>query len=142
MTEERSCDICGLSDASLRLEQMSDTLPLQIDEDGLWICNECQKRLTTKSTTQELLHDLDEKLVALVGKSAGAICRTLELPFVPPFDVVIEAASNIAYDQDRYMSAWLFVSLWQDGTTVWRASDGHATALVTPDGIVNIQTIK
>lgn len=115
MIDKRSCDICGLSETELRLEQISDTLPLQVDEDGLWICNVCQKRLTTKPPAQELTLNLDEKLVALVGKSAGAICRTLELPFVPPFDGVIEAASKIAYDQDRYMSAWavrLTVARW------------------------------
>jgi hypothetical protein len=92
----------------------------------------------TSPTTQDSAFDLDEALQPLVGKSAGAICRTLELPFVPPYKIVIEAASKIAYDRDLYMSAWLFVTQWQDGTTVWQASDGQATALVTPDGAVNI----
>ena len=82
---------------------------------------------------------LDEALQPLVGKSAGAICRTLELPFAPPYESIIKAASNIAYDQDRYMSAWLFVTQWLDGTTVWRSSDGSEIAHVTLDGIVNMQ---
>ena len=57
-------------------------------------------------------------------------------PFVPPYQTVIEAASNIAYDQDRYMSAWLFVTQWLDGTTVWRSSDGRETVHITPDGTI------
>ena len=88
---------------------------------------------------QELEVDLDEALQALIGKSAGAICRTLELPFVPPYDIVIEAATRIAYDQDLYMSAWVFVTQWLDGTTVWRASNSRATGLVTLNGTVIIQ---
>ncbi len=139
MIEERSCDICGRSEAALQLQQTSETPPLQIDDDGLWICKACKKRLITKPQAQEFILDLDEKLMAIVGKSAGAICRTLELPHMLPYKGVIEAASIIAYDQDRYMSAWLFVSQWQDGTTVWRDSNGHASAQVTPDGNINTQ---
>ena len=131
--------ICGHSEAPLRRENLDNQPPLQVDEDGLWICSVCQERLTTRPVSHDPILDLDERLQSLIGKSAGAICRTLELPFVPPYEVVIEAASKIAYDQDMYMSAWLFVTQWQDGSTVWRASDGHATALVTPDGVVNIQ---
>ena len=82
---------------------------------------------------------MGKELQALVGKSAGAICRTLELPPEPPYDVVLEAASKIGYDMDLYLSAWLFVTQWQDGTTIWRASDGSGTAQVTPNGEVFIQ---
>jgi hypothetical protein len=90
--------------------------------------------------TKDALSDLDPVLKPLVGKSAGAICRTLELPFKPPYKVIIEAASKIAYDHDLYMSTYLFETLWLDGTTVWRASDGDAIALVTSIGEVKIQS--
>ena len=85
---------------------------------------------------------MDEALQPLVGKSAGAICRTLELPFEPPFKTVIRAASLIAYDHDLFMSAWLFVTQWLDGTTVWRDLDGQATALVSIAGDVKINNIN
>ena len=82
---------------------------------------------------------LDERLVPLIGKNAGAICRTLNLPYEPPFASVIDAASLIGYDQDLYMSTWAFVTQWLDGTTVWRAEDGRATAIVSPDGNIQIE---
>ena len=127
---ETRCDICGKTRAEL-----------EIDADGLWICKTCQSRLITAPVDAESTHELDPDLQILVGKSAGAICRTLELPFVPPYKTVINAASRIAYDQDRYMSAWLFVTQWQDGTTVWRSSDGRATAQVTIQGNVTIKQL-
>jgi len=138
--EERSCDICGRSESALIIESQEDSRPgLQVDEDGLWMCKACQERLWTRPVVLDDALEIDEELRALVGKSAGAICRTLELPLVPPYETVLEAASKIAYDQDLFMSAWLFVSQWGDGTTVWREPEGQATALVIPDGTVNIQ---
>ncbi|MCU0486399.1 MAG: hypothetical protein MUC85_09870 [Anaerolineales bacterium] len=83
--------------------------------------------------------NLEERLKALVGKSAGAICLTLNLPYAPPYQSVIDAASKIAYDDDRCMSAWSFVTQWLDGTIVWRSEDGSATALVGPDGSVRVE---
>ena len=114
---------------------------LRVDADGLWICDPCQKRLTNPPVGSGSPSDLPEELRALFGKSAGAICRTLELPVIPPYDTVIEAASQIAYDQDRYMSAWLFVEQWLDGTTLWRTEDGHTTAIVSPAGGIQIQEL-
>ena len=84
--------------------------------------------------------ELDDRLQALVGESAGAICRTLNLAYVPPYQSIIDAASRIAYDEDRYMSAWLFVTQWMDGSTLWQTEDGSARALVSPDGNVRIET--
>ena len=112
-----------------------------MDEDGLWICQECRARLTTKPVGSEDEKDgeLDEKLTALVGKSAGAICLTLNLPYEFPYQSIIDAASKIAYDEDRYMSAWSFVSQWIDGTTVWQSEDQRARALVLPDGTVQVE---
>jgi hypothetical protein len=139
MTKELFCDICNRSESVLQVKIPNNEPLLEEDEDGLWICNTCQKNLRSKSVAQESDDDLDEALQPLVGKSAGAICRTLELPSAPPYKAVIEAASNIAYDQDKYMSAWLFVTQWLDGTTVWRSLDGNEIAHVRPDGIVHIQ---
>ena len=127
MMDQQLCDICGRPEAKRK------------DEDGLWICNPCYKQIKSQPKTQDFDDTLDEALQPLIGKSAGAICRTLELPFVPPFDTVIEAALIIAYDQDLYMSAWLFVSQWQNGTTTWLAPNGQANAQVTTDGKVYIQ---
>ena len=142
MTDQRLCDFCGRPGSIFREENSNVKPLLQVDEDGLWICGLCQKQLKSKPTALEFDDILDDELKPLVGKSAGAICRTLELPFVDPYKTIIEAASIIAYDQDRYMSAWLFVSLWLDGTTVWRAPESHEISFVSPAGTVNIQTIK
>lgn len=111
-----------------------------MDEDGLWVCNECKKRMTSNPVGDLDEEQLDEKLRALVGKSAGAICHTLNLPYKPPYRAIIDAASRIAYDEDRYMSAWLFVTQWMDGTTVWQTEDRCAKALVSVAGDVQIET--
>ncbi len=128
MTNLQQCDICGQSKSDLK-----------IDADSLWICPACQKQIKTKPVSLENSEfELADELKPLVSKSAGAICRTLEIPQAPPYDTVLKAATRIGYDQDRFMSAWLFVTQWQDGTTVWRASDGSATAQVSIDGTVSI----
>ena len=111
----------------------------RVDEDGILICSICQKRLKSKPGRHEDRGLEGSDLIALIGKSAGAICRTLELPEIPPYQYVVKAAANIAYDQDHFMSAWHFVEQWLDGTTVWRSPDQAATAFVTPDGKVKIQ---
>ncbi|MCP4424216.1 MAG: hypothetical protein GY803_06990 [Chloroflexi bacterium] len=103
------------------------------------MCAGCRARLVSASVSQSD-SPLDEEIEALIGKSVGAICYTLNLPYKPPYQSIIDAASRIGYDQDLYMGAWLFVTQWLDGTTVWRAEDGRATAVVTPDGAVRIET--
>jgi hypothetical protein len=82
--------------------------------------------------------ELEEEIKALVGKSAGAICHTLNLPFEPPYQIVLNAASKIGYDEDHYMSGWLFVNQWMDGSTVWRSEDGRGMAIVKLDGRVQV----
>ncbi len=111
---------------------------MELDEDGLWVCFHCHAKLVLPPLGEETA-DLTEELRALVGKSAGAICHTLNLPYEPPYQSVIDAASQIAYDEDRYMSAWSFVIEWPDGTTVWRAEDRSALAMVAPDGSIRVQ---
>jgi hypothetical protein len=113
-----------------------------MDEDGLWVCAECGARLVSRPTgcVNEDGSELDERLESLIGKSAGAICRTLDLPYEPPYESTIDAASRIAYDEDRYMSEWSFVTQWLDGTTVWESADRSARALVSPEGSIRIET--
>jgi hypothetical protein len=139
VSKQRSCDFCGRSETELS-SQITDGSPvLQLDEDSLWVCHDCRAKLVLPPVGKET-GELTEELQGLAGQSAGAICRTLNLPYEPPYQTIIDAASNIAYDQDRFMSAWLFVTQWLDGTTVWRAEDGEAIALVAPDGTVRIQS--
>ena len=83
--------------------------------------------------------DLVEELRAIVGKSVGAICQPLNLPHEGPYRSVIDAALKIAYDEDRYMSTWSFVTEWSDGTTVWRAEDRSSLAIVASDGSIHVQ---
>ena len=138
MSEQRSCDFCGRSEIDLLAQAPVGSPAMELDEDGLWICCNCRAKLVLPAVGQEA-GDLVEELRALVGKSAGAICYTLNLPYEAPYRSVIEAASKIAYDEDRFMSAWSFVTQWLDGTTVWRAEDGEAEAIVAPDGSVRVQ---
>jgi len=140
MHELPLCDICGRSEMQLRQQLGGRSYRLIMDEDGLWLCPECRGRLTTRPVSADDEDDtLEDELKVLIGRTAGAICRTLNLPYVPPYQLVIDAASRIAYDEDLYMSNWTFVSLWMDGTTVWRSEDGTATALVGEDGQVQLQ---
>ena len=123
----------------LSAESIAGSSGLERDVDGLWVCRGCRARLVLPVVGDEIEeHGL---LRPLVGKSAGAICRTLNLSYEPPFQPVLDAASAIAYDQDRYMSAWTFVNQWLDGTTMWRSECGDSVAFVTPDGVVRIQPI-
>jgi hypothetical protein len=102
------------------------------------VCPDCRTRPVLPAVGSGS-GELAEELHALVGKSAGAICRTLNLPYEPPYRSVIDAASAIAYDEDRFMSTWSFVTQWLDGSTVWRSQDGEAVAIVSPNGSIRIQ---
>ena len=125
MAEEPRCDICGQAES------------LEMDADGLWFCAACRAKVTTAPVDVELDDALPDELRALVGKNAGQICYVLNLPYRPPYQVVIDAAAEIGYDQDRMMSTWVFVTLLSaDETTVWRAPNGGRTALVGRDGTV------
>jgi hypothetical protein len=139
MASVKVCDICDRPATEIPLPASDSTPQFSIDADGLRICYLCKGQIKSSPLGKEHNPDLDEDLKPLVDKSAGAICRTLELPFQPPFQSIIEAASKIAYDQDLYISAWLFADQWMDGTTVWHSADGKLTARVTTDGKVHIE---
>jgi hypothetical protein len=139
MSKPRHCDLCGRSETELFLEAPDGFSPLEIDGDGLWMCRDCRLRRFTAPIGEVSNVELPEELRTLTGKSAGAICSVLNLPYAPPYRSVIDAAHTIAYDQDLYMSAWSFVTQWLDGTTVWQDEDGGTTALVTPDASVRIE---
>ena len=139
MSEQRCCDFCGRSEIDLSAQVPDGSPVLELDEDGLWVCHNCHAKLLLPPVGKEEAEELTEELNTLVGKSAGAICHTLNLPYEPPYQTIIDAASIIAYDEDRFMSAWSFVTQWLDGSTVWRAEDGEAVAIVTPDGAVHVQ---
>ena len=134
------CDFCGRSERELTLRDPEGYLVLELDADGLWVCRECRARLISKPVGHVEDSELDNRLKSLVGKSAGAICLTLNLPDEPPYQDIIEAASRIAYDEDRYMSAWSFVTQWLDGTTVWQSENRQSRALVTLEGDIQIDT--
>jgi ribosomal protein L37AE/L43A len=136
MAEQRRCDFCGRSERDLSTQAPAALPALARDEDGLWVCRQCRAKLVLPPVGEAV--ELPEALAPLVGQSAGAICRTLNLPYAPPYQSAIDAAARIAYDEDRYMSSWLFVTQWLDGTTVWQAEDGDARAVVAPDGSVRV----
>ena len=137
MTELRCCDFCGRSEIDLLVGTPIGSPAMELDEDGLWVCQDCRSKLLLPPVGEAV--DLPEGLEHLVGESAGSICRTLNLPYEPPYRSVIDAASKIAYDENRYMSTWSFLTQWLDGTTVWRAEDGGSIALVAPDGSIRMQ---
>ena len=134
-----TCDICVRAEKDLQEQNPRSSFQLERDEDGLWICAECRANMTSAPTGSADDDQLNDKLKELVGKSAKAICHTLNLPYVDPYKSVIDAASKIAYDEDRYLSAWSFVTQWGDGTTVWQSADKNKKALVYPDGRVEFQ---
>jgi hypothetical protein len=137
MPVQKCCDFCDRTEDELP-EPSTGSDKLVIDTDGLWVCQECRSKLTTQPTDQQTPAFLEDALLPLVGKSAGAICRTLALPYEPPYRNILDAASTIAYDEDRYMSTWTFVSQWLDGTTVWHSPDGASEAFVSTKGDLRI----
>ena len=138
MSEQRYCDICSRSELELSAWIDDGSQQVELDGDGLWVCRDCRDNLVQPAVGSEIGEE--GELQKLVGKSAGAICRTLNLPYESPYQSVIDAASKIAYDEDRFMSAWSFVTQWTDGTTIWRSEDEDAVATVSPDGKVHIQS--
>jgi hypothetical protein len=106
--EKRYCDFCGRYEDIIP-EPVTGTVKLSLDADYLWVCWECAQKLSILPAQQEPANP-EAVLIPLVGQSAGAICRTLALPYRPPYKTVIDAASTIAYDCDYYIVESLFMS--------------------------------
>lgn len=134
-----TCDICGRSEFEIQHQAQYSSQKIEIDEDGLWICGECKAGLTEVPLGNEYEGEQDDRIRELAGKSAGAICRTMDLPYTHPYRSIIDAASKIAYDEERYLSTWTFVEQWMDGTTLWLSADKSTRALVFPNGNVEFQ---
>lgn len=144
MDELRRCDICDRTEGELYLAAASsdNEAALEMDSDGLWLCRDCRSRSVTTPVGSLESSELPGELAALVGRSAGAISYTLNLPYEPPFMAVIDAANEIAYDQDEYMSAWTFVTQHEDDTTIWCDPAGSAqiAAVTQEDGSIRIES--
>ena len=138
MTEEKFCDFCGRFEHELPEPADKKQPKLTIDEDGLWACADCSPRLKTTPVGDGREVELEDELIALIGQSAGTICRSLELPFAFPYEFVLNAASVIGSTDEQPMSGWLFVNQWLDGSTVWRAEDGRGMVIVKPDGSIQV----
>ena len=140
MSEEKFCDFCGRFEHELPEPKDKKKPKLTIDEDGLWACSDCRPKLRTEPVGDGWDVELEDELMALIGKSAGAICHTLELPYAHPYQTVLDAASTIGYTDEQPMSSWTFVNQWLDGSTVWRSEDGRGMAIVKPDGRVQVNS--
>lgn len=79
MSGTRCCDICG----GIEVEG------LERDEDGLWICSACRGGLVTAPVGEWEDSGLSDEVRALVGKSVGEICLTLNLPHEPPYHRIV-----------------------------------------------------
>lgn len=134
-----SCDFCGRSELELQRPDRNSLNKIETDEDGLWICSDCQTKTVSMPSGIVEEDEHDQRIRTLIGKSAGSICLTMNLPYEPPYENIIDAASKIAYDEDRYMSTWSYLAQWIDGTTVWLSPDKNTKALVLPNGDIEFR---
>ncbi|MFC1922096.1 hypothetical protein ACFLY4_02315 [Chloroflexota bacterium] len=135
-----TCDFCGRSEKEFLRRAQGTSNKFEIDEDGLWECGECLAGIISKPLGSADEDVNDERIRKLIGKSARAICRTMNIPYSPPYKTIIDAVFKIAYDEDRFMSTWSFAAQWIDGTTVWLSADKNTKALVFPNEDVEFQT--
>ena len=77
--------------------------------------------------------DVIEKIT---GLSAGKICFSNFEVETPELRAVVETAEIIWEDMK---SAWYFVELYMDNSTLWHSPDGEQMAIVSPDGTIQIQ---
>lgn len=110
------CDICGLQK------------PLNM-QSGLYVCSQCGQKIVNFDLVEHH-SELIPELQRLIGKQAGWITQTLNIPYVYPYTTIIDAADVL---QDSLRSVYLLNQIWEDGTTVWRAIDGNELCLVTKD---------
>jgi hypothetical protein len=137
---ERRCDRCGRLEWEI-LGQTPGTGPaLEMDATGLWLCLQCRSELTSRrSSLDEDRYDYEfpAELQQLLRKSAGAICMTMDLPRRSPFKEIVEDALLL---QERTMGAWLFVTQWSDGSTIWESPQGDQAAIIKFDGTIRIES--
>ena len=79
-----------------------------------------------------------EKLESLVGKNAGAIAMTLNLPYVEPYTVVIDGAIAV---QESLRSPWTFIGLDQNGNTLWVSPDEKSLLRVDQEGTIALERV-
>ena len=79
-----------------------------------------------------------ESLESLVGKNAGVIAMTLELPYVEPFRAVIDGALAV---QERFRSPRTFAGLDPFGNTLWISPEQDQILRVDPDGVMKIERL-
>jgi hypothetical protein len=138
MAEERACDVCGRAEAELPPREAGSGARLTVDADGLWLCGDCRAGLVTAPVggMADEAEALPGELRALVGQQAGWIVSTLNLPYAPPYEGLIDHARQM---QRGYRSPWAFVTQWLDGTTVWRAPDGAQVAYLDAEGGLRVE---
>lgn len=126
MVETMQCDICGGT-------KIGD---IEIDQDGLWVCGDCRPGLVTSPIGELEDATLNDEITDLKGKNVGAICLTLNLPYEPPYQRILDHAVEM---HNNCMSTWTFVTQWADGTTVWRDETGGSKVFVSGDEEVHIR---
>jgi hypothetical protein len=70
-----------------------------------------------------------------IGRGAGNIVATNFRHHAYLTETLAEAALAV---QQSLRSAWILAEIWNNGTTVWRSPAGVQTAVVTPDGEIQI----
>lgn len=110
------CDICN-----------APALPKILS--GLYICSQCEQKIANFEDELEDL-ELQPELKPLIGKSAGWITQTLNLPYVYPYEKIIDAADVM---QDNLRSAYTLYQIWQGDVTVWLAPGENSICLVTSE---------
>jgi len=120
------CDICGGT-------KIGD---MEIDQDVLWVCGDCQPGLVTSPIGELEDATLNDEITDLKGKNVGAICLVLNLPYEPPYQRIIDHAVEM---HNNCMSTWSFETQWADGTTVWRDEAVGGKVFVSGDEEVHIK---
>ena len=73
----------------------------------------------------------DDEINALVGKNAGQIAMTLDLPYIHPYGSVIDGAIAV---QESLRSTWIFAGMDSENNTVWISPDQVWVLHVDSDG--------
>lgn len=81
-------------------------------------------------------HGETDLVDSLIGRPAGSISRVVDNPTDPILEAIVEAAHTIAYDEDRFMSAWTLTSVLEDGSTWWADPEGGKSCHVSVTGEV------